>query len=108
MMTNLKPEEQERLSYIQGNTKELALIYQSEETFLEENLDLDQEVRSLQKELMDLKELNNDLTYNQESVDELKYQHREDTINLIGHINYLERLLKKHDIEFESNVDIDF
>lgn len=98
MQPNLTPEEQERLSYIQDNTNELSLIYLAEETLLDENLDLDQEVRSLQSELRDL----------QETIDELKYQHKEDCTNLIDHINYLERLLKKHNIEFESNVDIDF
>ena len=107
-MQNLTPEEQERLSYIQGNTNDLALIDKSEETLLEENIDLDQEVRSLQKEQRNLQELNDDLTYQLECIDELKYQHKEDCINLLGHIDYLERLLEKHNIGFQNMVDIDF
>lgn len=123
---NLTPEEQERLSYIQGNTKELALIHQAEETLLEENLDLDQEVRSLQSKLRNLQETIDELTHQlherirnelrlesqieqlKYKLDEQKHERREDCTNLTAHIDYLEQLLKMHNIEFKNMVDIDF
>lgn len=82
---NLTPEEQERLSYIQGNTNELALIYQAEETLVEDQLGLEDEVRYLQDE-----------------IDDLKHEHNEEVDSLLAHIRYLESKLSNIDADYDS------
>ena len=85
MILNLTPEEQERLSYVQGNTEELALIYLGEETVLEDQLGLEDEARHLRDE-----------------IDDLRYEHNEEIDSLLAHIRHLESKLSALDADYDS------